>query len=250
MDKDKSRCFSDDVLAPATLILMGQYVVSDVTGQTPLYHINWDITSIPQKGSSVVFERVEEDPATGVDNAAPTKQQKQHIFYLAHPASAQYQTDTPAYYLTSVSSEMLGNIGLDKSKPRFQKMEFKALLTTGKNWSDNPLFDSNAELLFDVKPKLIGGHYTWYDSNGQLIAYEDGKAGQHKLVITTSMERKRRDALVATWCLRLWHDIAESREAKRESMERLTPPEGLKGYSDMQMAKRIGALSSLGGAGA
>ncbi|OTA54213.1 hypothetical protein K449DRAFT_202590 [Hypoxylon sp. EC38] len=250
MDKDRSQYVSDDILEPVTLLLTGQSVVFDITGQKPLYQMNWDITSIPQKGSSAVFERVQEDPVTELDNATSTKQRNQHIFYLAHPAGAQYQTDTPAYYLTSVSPDMLGNITLEKSKSLLQKTEFKAMLTAGKNWSDNHLFDTNAELLFDIKPKLIGDQYTWYDSNGQQIAYEDGKAGQHKLVITAPMERKRRDALVAIWCLRLWHDTAESKEAKRDSMERLTPSEGLKGYGDMQMAKRIGALSSFGGAGA
>ncbi|KAI0836362.1 hypothetical protein F5Y06DRAFT_305344 [Hypoxylon sp. FL0890] len=249
MDEDANGRFPNDILGQATLMLTGESVVSETTSQT-LYQMNWNVASIPQKGSSALFERLDDELTPESNNASSTKQRSQHIFYLAHPLGSECQKDTPAYYLTSVSPEMLGNITLEASKSRFQKTEFKALLSAGKSWSDNPLFDQNAELLFDVKPKWIGGHYTWYDSNGEQIAYEEGKAGQKKLVITAAMKRNIRDALVATWCLRLWHDTAESREAKRDTMERMTPPEGLKGYGDMQMAKRIGALGSLGGAGA
>jgi hypothetical protein len=207
---------SKDILKPAVLVLAGQSVVSETAPTMPLYQMSWSVTSIPQKNSSVVFERVEHVQAEKVESTAPSKQQNRHLFYLAHPAGAQFHTDSPAYYITSVLPEMLGNISLEAFKSRFQKPEFKTLLSAKKSMSASPLFDKKAQPLFDVKPNWMGRRYTWTDSKGQQVAYEDGKVKPHKLVVTTSMERVMRDALVATWCLRLWHDTAESRQAHRE----------------------------------
>ncbi|KAI1458117.1 hypothetical protein F4805DRAFT_457029 [Annulohypoxylon moriforme] len=240
----------DDILEPETLLFRDQSVVSDTKATATLYRMNWDITSIPQRGSSVVFERVGEDNPLESKDLASIKRRDEHIFYLAHPASAKYQNETPGYYLTSVSSESLGNICLKTSKSAFQKTEFRMLISTGRTWSDQPLFDEDAKPLFEVKPKWMGGRYIWSNCNGEQVAYEDKKGDQQVLVITAPVKRKLRDALVATWCLRLWYETAESTQARRDEMERLTPAEGLKGHADLKLAKRIGALGSLGGAGA
>ncbi|RYP57039.1 hypothetical protein DL769_009737 [Monosporascus sp. CRB-8-3] len=238
----------EDVLEPANLVFAGQSIVCEATTSTPLYKMNWDVTSIPQKGTSVVFERVKYDPPETAESTAPTKQQNQHLFYLAHPAGAQYRTDSPAYYITSVSPVALGNITLETSKSKIGKIEFKALLSAKKSASDSPLFDEKPEPLFDAKPKWMGGRFTWTDPDGKQVAYEDEKSAKHRLVVTAAMRREMRDALAATWCLRLWHDTAERREAKRDGMERLTPADCMQGYGDMKLAKRVGALAALGGA--
>ncbi|KAL7627726.1 hypothetical protein AAE478_001921 [Parahypoxylon ruwenzoriense] len=251
LSKISNEGIEKDALKPVTLVLVGQSIVSETSNGIPLYQLSWDVTSIPLKGSSVLFEQVlEDDLPLEVGSTASTKQRNKHIFYLTHPADAQYRADTPAYCITSVSPETLGNISLETSKPRFQKTEFKALLSAKKNASDVPLFDKDAKLLFDVRPKWVSSRYTWTDCNGGQVAYEEGKGGEHKLVVTMPMNTEVRDALVAAWCLRLWYDTAESREAKRDAMERLTPPEGMQGYGNSQMEKRIGALGSLAGAGA
>ncbi|RYP80646.1 hypothetical protein DL770_006136 [Monosporascus sp. CRB-9-2] len=238
----------DDVLEPEVFVFGGESITCETTASTPLYQMSWDVTTIPQKGTSVVFERIDHDPHEKAESTAPIKQQKQHLFYLAHPAGAQYRTDRPAYYITSVSPGALGNINLETSNPKFQKAEFKALLSPEKSASESPLFDEKPEPLFDVKPKWMGGRYTWTDSAGKQVAYEDKKRDKHRLVVTAAMRRTMRDALIATWCLRLWHDTAESKEAKRDAIERLTPADCMDGYGDMKLAKRVGALAALGGA--
>ncbi|XDG05984.1 hypothetical protein ABKA04_005599 [Annulohypoxylon sp. FPYF3050] len=239
---------SEDILEPVILALKDQLLVSDNKAAMKLNRMNWNITSIPQRGSSVIFERIEGNPLSEI-NDSTISQQNKHIFYLAHPAGAKYQEGTPEYYLTSVSPESLGNISLETSKSTFQKTEFKMLLSTGRNWSGQILFEEDPEPLFEVKPKWVGGRYIWTDHSGNQVAYEDKKGDQQKLVITVSMKRRLRDALAATWCLRLWYETAESTRARRDEMERLTPAEALYGYTDSKMAKRIGALGSLGGAG-
>ncbi|OTB09298.1 hypothetical protein M426DRAFT_315869 [Hypoxylon sp. CI-4A] len=239
---------SSDILNPEIFILRGEYVFSGADPEMPLYQMSGSVTSVPQKGTSISIERSGNDMATEKAESNPTEK-NEHLYYLAHPPSPLYQADPPAYYLTSVSSGTLGNISLEISKPRLQKPEFRILLSPGRNWTDNPLFDDNPQILFDVKRKWIGGQYTWTDTNGSQVAYEDGKGDQNRLVITASMKRGVRDALVATWCLRLWHDTAESRHAKKDAMERLTPADSAGGYN-LTWGIKIGALGSLGGAGA
>jgi hypothetical protein len=48
------------------------------------------------------------------------------------------------------------------------------------------------------------------------VAVDEKEDDRCKLSITRIMPQELRDALVATWLLRLWHDTAESKQAKRE----------------------------------
>ncbi len=206
-----------DDTKPATFILVDRVIVSENAPSTPLYQINYDITSTKQRHSSVAFESVENDPPLlGIKGGAPINPEPRPLFYLAHPQDPQYREDRPPYYLTSVSPGSLGNIALEISKSRLQRTEYRFSLSPNRNWMDDILFDRDAQLLFSVKSKLIGGRLAWTDSNGFQLAYEDGKDAQHRLVITVPMKVEIRHALVATWCLRLWHDTAESRQAKKE----------------------------------
>ncbi|GIJ86681.1 hypothetical protein Asppvi_005573 [Aspergillus pseudoviridinutans] len=224
---------SKDILEPAVLFLSGQSVLTEAATPTPLYQLKSDITSISNKNSSVLLERVEHDVPEleseneGVISGTP---RKPHFFYLVHPVNAQYRTDIPArYYITSAVPEMVGNIRLETSEARFQRTSFKAMLSPRKTASDKPLFGEGTQqvLLFDIQPdRKVGRNcYKWSDSNGRQVAIEEKENDGYKLSITRSMPQELRDAVVATWLLRLWHDTAESKQAKREFFESMTSPE-------------------------
>lgn len=215
---------SKDILELAVLFLSGQSVLAEAATSIPLYQLNSDIRSISNKDSSVAFERVEHNvpelkiEIEGVTAGTP---RKRHLFYLAHPVNAQYRTDIPArYYITSAVPEMVGNIRLETSEARFQRTSFKAMLSAKKTASDKPLFDEGTQqlLLFDIHPNWKVGRncYRWSDSNGRQVAVEEKEDDRYKLSVTRIMPQELRDALVATWLLRLWHDTAESKQAKRE----------------------------------
>jgi hypothetical protein len=82
------------------------------------------------------------------------------------------------------------------------------------------LFDEGTQqvLLFDIHPdwKVSRICYKWSDSHGRQVAIEEKENDRYKLSITRSMPQELRDALVATFLLRLWHDTAESKQAKRQ----------------------------------
>lgn len=108
---------------------------------------------------------------------------------------------------------------------------------------------------------------------GARLLLKSKRGTQRDRDITVSMQREVRDALVTTWCLKVWRDTAESPQAERHgkshalslnkstiarlipalkfsAMETLTPAEGLLGYVNMsKTGKRVGALGSLAGAG-
>ncbi|KAJ5213331.1 hypothetical protein N7449_000500 [Penicillium cf. viridicatum] len=233
---------STEILQPAVLFLSGQSVFAESTTPTPLYQLKSDIRSTSNKDSSVAFERVEQDisdPEMEIEGVTPDTRRKRHLFYLAHPVNAQYRTDIPAkYYITSAVPEMVGNIRLENSETRFQKTSFKAMLSAKKTASDKPLFDEGTQqlLLFDIQPnwKVSRNCYKWSDSNGRQVAVEEKEDDRYKLSVTSSMSQESMDALVATWLLRLWHDTAESKQAKREFFESMASPEEYKEYMPRQ----------------
>lgn len=205
------------MLEPSMLLLSGQHVVSKATPEVPLYETSRDVTSIPQENSSIILERVEGTNGGEANKNSPEEGQKRHIFYLAHPLGAQFQTDTPAYYITSVSrEEAIGNISLRCNKSRLKRPDFEALLSPARTAADKPLFDEDARVIFSIRPKMLAGRWTWSDSDGTQVAVEERKGSQPTLDITVSMTREMRDALVATWCLKVWHDTAESPLAKKD----------------------------------
>lgn len=208
---------SKDVLEPAILVLAGQSVHETATS-TPLYHMSRRVTSSPPKqdGTSVTFERVEHGIPEKAEGTASARQHSHLLFYLVHPLNAKYRKDTPAYFITAASPQMIGNISFETSKSMIQKTKLKAYLSVKKTASDKPLFDEKAQLIFSVKPKWNVSSYKWTGPDGAQVAFEDGKGDEHKLVITSPMQREMRDALVAMWVLKLWHDTAENRDAKRE----------------------------------
>lgn len=205
-----------ETLPPTTFILSNKSIHTETAPSTPLYQISQNVSSLPQKFTSVKFERIETDAPLKLKSKSPEPQRK-HIFYLAHPAHAQYRKDVPAYYITSVSLGSLGNIHFEMNKSRFQKVEFRALISPGKTMADKPLFCEDVETtLFSAKMKWTGGGYRWTDARGKEVAFEGGKGEGLKLAITASMNQDMRDALVALWVLRVWSDTAESSEAKAD----------------------------------
>jgi len=213
------------VLEPAVLFLSGQSVLAGAAPEpsTLLYNVTSDIRAIPNKDSSVAFERVEGNVSIPELSSDMPQMRHRRLFSLVHPAHAQYRTDIPAqYYITSATPEVVGNIRLESLETRFQRPSFKAMLSAGRTASDKPLFDK-VTVLFETHPianwklgRHLGSSYRWNDSNGGQVAVEGIEDGTCRLSVTRRMPRELRDALVASWLLRLWYETAESKQAKRE----------------------------------
>ncbi|KAM0337490.1 hypothetical protein ACHAPQ_003061 [Fusarium lateritium] len=239
---------SDETSSPTTLVFSGQQITSEDEPTTPLYSLSRELSCMVQRNMSIIFERVEFVKS----GTSSTRRRRTHdLYYLVHPRNANYRDDLPGYYITATAPGTLGNVQFDISKTVLQKAEFKALLNADKSAADVLLFNHETQqMLFDIKPKWKGGHYQWMDADGQKIAYESGKGDDQKLVIQVQLQQQTRDVLVALWILRIWHDIAESRGAKRQELEELTGPIGVSSYPDTKALKGVAAAGALAGAGA
>ncbi|PLN81571.1 hypothetical protein BDW42DRAFT_168579 [Aspergillus taichungensis] len=271
----------NETLPEAILTLSGASITAEIDGQEeqqrPAYQLSRDIlspapnnhSSSSSSSSSISFHRIESTSRhipkdqKGTPETAP----KTNIFYLAHPPCSPIRTKThqPAYYATCLpTSKPVGNIQLTPAKAPLhlpQKPEFKALLSPGRTYADQPLFNEDPaqrEVLFHAKPKLKGlrAQYRWMGHDGAVVALEEsssgagGKGEKRKLHVLVPLSRALRDALAATWMLRVWYERMESSEARREALESMIPPEAyMNSFADPKLGKRAGALGGLAAGG-
>lgn len=212
---------SGEIVDPATLVLEGPavYQKNDDGSLTPLYELSRPIHPLPKQQTSVKFGRAGPTASDKTQKDDPQRPDSQRqLFYLVHPQNADYRDDIEAaYYLTSVASDMLGNMYLTTHKAMLQRRSLTAMVCKGRNAHDKPLLHKdNEEVLFTSKPGLVGNQWRWMDSRGQDVAREESNGDERKLAITALLDRRTRDALAALWLLKVWQDVAETRQAKRQ----------------------------------
>ncbi|KXJ94171.1 hypothetical protein Micbo1qcDRAFT_202075 [Microdochium bolleyi] len=319
------------LVAPSTLLFQGLYIVDDSCRSQPVYRLDRDVAVVPQRFTSVKVERLEtSDQPSSSDEEQPAAAYR-HLFYLAHPLGAKYQTERPEYYITcapptaterssagwSGEGQSLGNIALsaEKIQPRWSaKTAYKAWLSPGTNMASQPLFDEhgigtnidnageyssrtsvplfeaietktstvwtmpsrlpaqqqatssssagagfsrNATLPGEVAREDIGTDRAEAIARGRSssssVRGKNGAVSYPKLTISVPLEQAERDALVATWILRLWCDILENPAAKKAALEQLTDPEDLRYRTGSFLSRGLvgaGAIVALGGGGA
>ena len=198
-----------------TFVFSGQVVVSQNAPLTPLYQLNRELTCARQRNMAMIFESIQFTEVTNPDNTTRKRRTTEDLYYLVHPLNPDRQFDLPEYYVTAASPGTLGNIQLDITKATFQVSQFKAMLNRDKSAVDALLFNRDTqELLFDIKLMLKSGQYEWVDTDGQRIAHESSRGEEYLLHLETSILQEKKDALVALWIVRLWHDAVE-KEAKQ-----------------------------------
>ncbi|KAI0595170.1 hypothetical protein F4775DRAFT_570408 [Biscogniauxia sp. FL1348] len=196
---DRDRDATSDVLQPVILVLAGHFIHSESANSAPLYELSRGISSLSHTDQSVTFLRLEHNVKTSQDGNPRIVRRDRHIFDLKHPPNA-ISTSKYAFHIQSVSKRTLGNVGLKKSHK--SRHGFKAMQINRTGNDDN--------MLFEIRQK--SKKYEWIDFNGRPVAVEDGADEQYRLVVTAALQQETLDALVALWCLRIWHDSAEERE--------------------------------------
>ena len=209
--------------SPITLVLDGQTIRAEDDASTPLYHLSRSVTALKQEPSSIQLDRVDQVPPEKATSSDKLESRNTHLFYLVHPINARYRTDKPAYYGTSNPATTASNFVLQpaRSMNPLHTPEFTVSVSPGRTAESDVSFDNakDQQPLFTVKKKWSGGHYVWRSSSGSEIAIEESvKDGQgtRKLVVSESLDYQVLQTLVAAWCLRCWHDVAESKEARRD----------------------------------
>ncbi|KAF4495943.1 hypothetical protein FAGAP_7917 [Fusarium agapanthi] len=194
---------------PTTLIFDGQQITLENEPSIPLYRLSRTIACKVQKHCSIIFEQIEVVETSQLEGKGSRIRQRPHdLYYLVNSLlMLQSRHDTPACYLTAPSPKALGNIQVDVYDTPSQCLVFKAMLNADRSADDIQLFKADTQrTLLESRPKVKGGPYQWVDADGQIIAYEAGQEGDHKLVIQVPLQQVIMDALAALWTLRLWYE--------------------------------------------
>ncbi|KAI1173506.1 hypothetical protein F4777DRAFT_557551 [Nemania sp. FL0916] len=206
---------TNDVIQPVILILAGRLIYSESAGPSSssvLYELDHDVNYLSRADHKVEFSRHEARVRTSSGGgSAHTSTYQRHIYNLESP-HALTSTSRYGFFLTAVSRKALGHVGLKKTTTTtsagLPRSGFKVLRINSSGGGED------AEL-FEITRKE--GRCEWWDTEGRRIAIEDAgereSGGLLKMILTTALPRQQADALVATWCLRLWHDAAMNEDA-------------------------------------
>ncbi|KAK1573451.1 uncharacterized protein LY79DRAFT_525694 [Colletotrichum navitas] len=207
-------------LPPDTLRLAGRSIHSatsrdiDAPGR---YELNHQMDFLRETDRLVEFSRIDyairrkagRNAAAAAAAAASVPEitsQPRHAFNLERPPAI-LQEAFP-YYIKPVSRSGLGNIGLKFT--RIGKSLCKAWRVgrrraTGGKEHDTLEYEAR-ELLFDVRRN--NDVLDWFDGAKNRLAVEYSRDDMYSLNVLVPMDQAMRDALVASWCVKLWNDLA------------------------------------------
>ncbi|EXF77636.1 hypothetical protein CFIO01_03975 [Colletotrichum fioriniae PJ7] len=199
---------SDGLIPAGTLLLAGTTIFNTASASSPpLYELTYPIGHLRESNTSVSFYRYENsvrDSSSGI-SGPQVASRKKHIFDLKRDPTV---TEPPfPYHLNSVSRGNVGHVGI-KTHRRLGGSGYRAWRATrAREGADLEA----KEMLFNIKTRG-SGRQEWRDgSDKAVLAHETSEEGIHKLQIVVPLSQDIRDGLVATWCLRLWWEIAVSK---------------------------------------
>ncbi|EFQ35732.1 uncharacterized protein GLRG_10887 [Colletotrichum graminicola M1.001] len=204
-------------LPPDTLRLAGRSIHSatsrdmDAPGR---YELNHQMDFLRETDRLVEFSRIDYaikrqaggNAAAAASSVPEITSQPRHAFNLERPPAI-LQEAFP-YYIKPVSRSGLGNIGLKFT--RIGKSVCKAWrvgrrrATSGKD-RDTLEYEARG-LLFDVRRN--NDVLDWFDGAKNRVAVEYSNDNMYSLNVLVPMDQAMRDALVASWCVKLWNDLA------------------------------------------
>lgn len=216
-DGPSGRFAGDDLLPPAVFVLDGQTIYSAADpDHTPVYTIEHTIASLAKSAYVVEFARME--PRL----ASPGQFKARHIYNLNHRWPP---LTSPASSSSSASARLLGLFFVQPTAGptrRLGSLGLKTLHASGlgavtapDQWTVLPLnmeqvimwlplFVETAPPLWEAR-KVQGAACKWVEggtAGGDVAMEYEGELP--RLVITATITRQKRDALVALWCCRLW----------------------------------------------
>jgi hypothetical protein len=212
---------SDEVWPPTILVLAGTSIHAESADSAPLYQINRAVASLTSATREVEFERVERTVKT-TGGEPVVKPRMRHIYNLKYTKDSpggleSLPSDSPHYYIQSLSRRTVGNVGLKKARLR-TRWTALPIEISGKHSSYGfPRYVDGARSIFEMTRRK--GRYEWTDGDGKAVAVEDVGEDQHRLIVTASLRRDYMDALVALWCCRVWQYSIEHTERVHEGLD-------------------------------
>lgn len=207
---------AEDIIQPVILIHVGHFIRAQSVDGTALYQLSRDVrhsSTSESQLAQVTLERLVHSIRVTSDGTPRMSQRNRHIFELKHLPSV-LSTGFP-YCLDAASRSMIGNLAIKSTsfpKPGLKVVKIKPEKQDEfpKGYKARRESLKEAELVFDVVRRQ--GYYEWMSSEGTRLAVEDETedGGLARLVIMAPMTRKTMDAVVGSWCLRMWRASIKS----------------------------------------
>ena len=212
---------ADDELVPPAILVMGKLTIHAQTADgTPLYELSRDVRRSSEGETRVEFSRLDH-VVRATDGAAPrVARRARHLFDFRRviPLLAEgfpYRMHATARGGGSYAIRRLTfpRSGFKVVRPAFRD-DHHGNKSGGlpKGWRPRP---SGAAPEVDVAFEVVvrrHGHSEWVDgADGRRLAVEDETAdGDLQLAVIAPLPRPVLDALVASWCLKVWYVCIES----------------------------------------
>ncbi|KAL1838632.1 hypothetical protein VTJ49DRAFT_2469 [Mycothermus thermophilus] len=229
----------DEVLPPATFVIHGRFIypmahpISPSTGgepdSVPAYQLSRAIHLHDQGAEDIEFSRMDPRVRTAADGTPEINSRAKDIYTLHHRRPLVYSGVPFSAHIEPHSRKTLGRVGIKKTAV-FQ-LGYRAVqeLTDdelgARKRQGLPVPKKN-DYFWSLRERGAGSKdWKWIDPKGVVVANQirepvpgsDTKAGAqgdggdmegeevHKLEVLVPLTRRKRDALVALWCLWMLH---------------------------------------------
>lgn len=201
-----------DLLKPTTLYVAERFIHTADPQAPPAYEFSHSVNFLSNADRKVTVERLDYSVRT-VNGSPSIGTRKRTIFDLTHRTPGEMPNF--AFQAEAKSRTTIGSMGIEQTRKGFsRKLRYRVCSAA---WgADRRLADKGGTLFTASAPSGGsggGGEVSWEWSNGddQLLAREVTNDMLASLVITAEMTQPQRDALVASWIMRLWWDLADGK---------------------------------------
>ena len=219
---------ADISVAPDTFYAAERFIYDSQPTGLPVYELSHSLGFLNDYDRTVRFQRLDRQVKHSAGSAPQVTTRQRCLYELKHPAPGTFPT--VPFHAEPGSRQALCKFGLEtcRAKGRLFTKGFRICRATrpGKSVDDEKSSRSlltrrdgrgvtNAlalgDELFTAVPTKDKSGYEWFDANGSLVARE-GRKDQQLLCLSVVIEMSilNRDALMASWILRVWYDLAQA----------------------------------------
>lgn len=223
---------ADALLQPVILVIEGRLIYAESAQSKPLFEVSQDISKLSHAYSTHSLARLDHVVRDRPGQGPRVYQRTRHIYNLKHVSPA----ISPNYLFqieATSRAAVVRHLALRKSHIPWQGsrivMAAEEAETSGLPKGYKAARNNLVELghLFEMRCRNRKYEWVTADDSRRVAVEEDEADGQHKLIVMAPLPRNRMDALVASWCLRLWQGNCEAKpkpETRSFRDCRLRPP--------------------------
>lgn len=200
-----------ETVLPSTVYVAGRFIHPSDPQAPPLYELSHSVGFLRDTDRKVVLSRLDYSLRGTAARTPQVVTRPRTLFDLTHRTPA--ELPTYPFQAEAKSRSAIGHLGIESFRPRRFSLgsRRKAFRVVRARMGTDRRLVAGAALYTAVTPSGSDGDvaWEWVDDREALVAREVVKEGMMSLVVTAEMAQPLRDALMASWMLRLWWELAE-----------------------------------------